>query len=322
MPTLTYSPLITLTDAAATALQNAIASQDNTIWNGYRATYPNDIITPLVGGGPGIPIPANNGGVYIWGYWIECDQTRYFVPIALGSTIQNCIDYILTNLLNPTGGTGAFVTMAQFQIANCTNANQLYNCLMQYNVNNLNNSTAATIAANMAAFFATPNAQWLRFFHNREFYVNKIPTCAGCYPAIGGYHGISDDGQQQALCKLRNTPPGCIVANKLADEINLSREYLASHFCFTYMDLDTAIETIEPGHPLHGLPPLTVRTKSMLLNRFKKATKIALENIDLYTMSLAVGPLVSPINVDLSNIQNNLINITGAAYPYPLDIAV
>lgn len=318
MPNFTFSPLYTLTDAATNALQTSIALRNNYIWNAYRNKKgtKNNVITPLVGGGAGIAIPDNERGVYIWGYWIKCDEKKLFIPLYVGKSLTNCIQHILRNHLRPNGGEySCFGTKALFRIPKCDNVDALYDCLNAYNAYNLKNSRAKTIAANMRGFWGTANRDWLSFFHNQAFYACKIPRCIACNPAAGGYHGITNDDQFDTIYKLRNTPPGCVDGNELADEIENSRDYLAAHFCFTYMDIDKAIKSFEPKHPFY--PYLGDPATS-----FEHAVKVALESIGLYTMGRAGGPLPTPVNIDLRNIQNNLVNITGAPYPNPLIITV
>ena len=311
MQELMFSELFTLTPNAVNALIASINSRNNANWNAYKAENPKNIIIPLVGGGAGAPLPINKGGVYVWGFWIECNGKKIFFPLYVGKREVNCVDHILNVHLNATGGAySCFGTKALFKTPECSDRDCFYDCIEQYN-RYLIGANNGNIGALMEDFFNAVNNpcfDWLIFFHNRAFWEEKLPGCATCDPP---FHDIFDDTQYQAIDKLRGTPAGCLPANNIADEIVVAQNYLAAHFCFTYMDLDSTISKMVPNDPLYG------KTRNILNRRFEKATKVALVRIRLFTMSKAGGPIPTPTNVNFLNLQNNLINRGGHAFGNP-----
>ncbi|NCX95305.1 MAG: hypothetical protein EBX41_02645 [Chitinophagia bacterium] len=333
---LPFSPVYKITDAATAQLVASVNAANNTLWNKFKAKNKkqlNAIIEPLNGGGGAI-VP-NNGGVYIWGFWIECNGKKYLVPLYVGMSKTDCVKHILNNHLKANGGEySCFGTKALVNYPNCTNVTEMYQCLQEYN-NFLIGAAAAYIGILMGGFWATPHSNWLAFFHNRAFYVNKIPHCNAC--GITGYHDIYNHDQNHALYNLLHIPVGCGNGVHLADEIKKARIDLAKHFCFTYMDLKTAANSVSVEHDLYNDAQEYLNNgvyniggadgPGRSLNRkFERGVKKALEDLGIYTFSEAGGALPHPATVDFSASQDELINIGGHRYgnPYinPLHIHV
>lgn len=316
MKKITFSELYTLTNDAKRILNFAVNNNTNKDWSNFIKKKNDNLITPLGGANAGkaVGIPSINGGVYIWGINLVCEEFNTFLPLYVGQTKNNCIEHILKNHLNAISRKySCFSTKALFQVPNCDNYKEMYECLKHYN-NLLIGAQAKTISRRMKNFFnptINPFADWLIFFHNRAFYENKLSTCVDCNsnPILSGYHVIDKDNQFSALKKLNHTQPSCFPAMELATKITESRNNITSNICFTYVE-----EYSEDG--------ISMPVPLADLNYFEKKTKNALASIGIHTMSKAGSPKSTLINVDFANIQMELVNVRGTMYEVVLNINI
>jgi hypothetical protein len=316
MKKITFSELYTLTNDAKKILNFAVNNHTNRVWSDFINANPSNLITPLAGANAGeaIDIPSINGGVYIWGINLVCEDYETFLPLYVGKTEKNCIEHILKNHLNASKGDySCYGTKALFQVPKCNNIKEMYECLKYYN-NLLIGANAATISGLMGTFFnptINPFADWVIFFHNRAFYENKLTTCVDCNPnpILSGYHVINEDDQFSTLKKLIHNQPSCLPAMELATKIIESRNNITSNICFTYVE-EYSEDGISMPVPLDDL------------NYLEKKTKDALTSIGIHTMSMANSNDKTLINVDFANIQNELVNVSGTMYPVVLNIII
>lgn len=316
MKKITFSELYTLTDDAKRILNFAVNNHTNKVWSDFINANPLNLITPFAGANAGkaTGIPTINGGVYIWGINIVCEDYEKFLPLYVGQTKNNCIKHILENHLNASKGDySIYGTKALFKVPNCYNYEEMYECLNHYN-NLLIGANAATISGLMSNFFnptINPFADWLIFFHNRAFYENKLTTCVECNPnpILSGYHVIDEDDQFSALKKLIHNQPSCLPAMELASKIIESRNNITTNICFTYVEEYSEVDISLPV-PLADL------------NYLEKKTKDALTSIGIHTMSKAGSPITTLINVDFANIQMELVNVSGEMYDVVLNIII
>lgn len=126
--------------------------------------------------------------------------------------------------------------------------------------------------------------------------------------------------------------PDPAYAGILASATNLSERMIATkniirdNFYFIYAPFngpDGIIQSLlyEPDHPLYGdatayyVNPVYIPSGQEIARRVEIATKKALEKINLFTYGKAGEPILD-FDIDLSAIQNNLVNVGGYVYPF------
>jgi hypothetical protein len=263
----------------------------------------------LVNNNPFLNAQSTNG-VYVYGLLVNVDGFDKFVPVYVG--IGNLENRLVNNHYRgyKNNGNGK-KELWNFINNNYTNS-EITRIYKEMNIYEMLNSIVKTPYNSSRSYMEFLNQLHnLIYFQNNDFFHVK--------------HNLNqqqlDLGQIDMLNYLTNNN-----LNQSAQVLANVKLNFTNNFYFVYADLYSDVTEVSDEINLeyngwNNVNQYIVNNINgpgrNLLERIELATKNKLKKIDIYTSAKASGQNLT-MNIDLSNIQQNLINLTGEPFTNPL----
>jgi hypothetical protein len=266
---------------------------------------PTGTSNPLMDFDPSNPehYPKTNG-IYVYGLRLMVDKEYKFVPIVVGEGnlfSRLFKDHYLKKFKNPFSNLMCSTSLAigdKKELWNFSN----FICSRSV-VKNVYNQMAIYDSTQSALRYQLgPKINELIYFQDFRFYEHLIAPPATCKKDLNVVETVNE---------LKNGLNGNLAMEYIW-KIEATLTNFKSHFYFVYADLN------DDEHVNINIDDqIATSNKTMkLTERIELATKIALQKISINTSAKAVGEIVK-MEIDLSLIQNELVNVGGHDYGFP-----
>jgi hypothetical protein len=253
------------------------------------------------------PFLANQprNGVYIYGLLLNVDRNSKFIPLYVGiGDLMNRLQIHHYNGYNINGN--GRKELWQFDRFNYKKSD-ISGIYKKMNIYEMFNSIVKTPYNSSRSYMGFLNQLHnLIYFQNNDFFHVK--------------HNLNlpqkNYGQLDMLNYLNNNN-----LNQSAQVLTNVKLNFTNNFYFVYADLYSDVTEVSDDINLEYNGWNNVDQYEgpgrRLLERIELVTKNKLKKIDIYTSAKALGQNLT-MNIDLSNIQQNLINLTGEPFTNPL----
>jgi hypothetical protein len=242
---------------------------------------------------------SDSNGIYIYGLRLKINRTLKFVPIYVGiaydDTLRNRLfKHHYNKYSNCAAGSGKGIKdLWDFSsVSSLNDLIDIYSEMHHYDyINNYRKGMDRTSAHYLRELL---NLRYLLFFQNRNFFTMK---------AGGVFAELNKKTRELNHCDA--ITGGYDTRGKIAETKNIYTD----NFYYVYC----SYEEIEQQLDRNGAFFSTYPTPKEQLERIERATKRALNIIGIHTTAKAGGPFVD-MDIDLSPIQNQLVNVGGHPY--------
>lgn len=262
---------------------------------------PSDMFNPLSRGAFN-EVPATPG-VYIVGVKIHVDdfdgkRTPKFCPLYVGEA-GNLLGRIRNDHWRYGGG---YLNTCKELFDLQQNISEIYHDILIWNTNWANRKNKELLKVPLFNLISKKNKRTLIWFNCKEFFNDYFGISDSNYEECYMGHESSIRYDLPSIASLR---PGIAAGvTGLINDISTTKRIIFENFFYAYC---------EEALWRQQYPKLTK-------TNVEGATKAALSLKKIYTYSEASN--FRGINIDLSKIQNNLVNLTGAPFEAPLIIPV
>ncbi len=249
-------------------------------------------------------------GVYIYGLLLNIDGIAQFLPLNVGITNETFEKRLIKeHYAQIITGYSSKEIFDFVNIRTSLDVDKIYDSIKQYDQlvgKNIEKVKLPTIAKNQQIL------KYLIYFQNLKYF-NLLLQKNDIY---SGNYNVN------FAIDILASKKDLAHKNKIEQMLNLYK----SNFYFVYADLYNDVTEVpdEINLEYNGWNienQYIVNRKNgpgkNLLERIELATKNKLKKIDIYTSAKAVGQNLT-MNIDLSNIQQNLINLTDEPFSNPL----
>jgi hypothetical protein len=254
-------------------------------------------------------------GVYVYGLKLGLIGKELFIPLYVG--ISNDLMARLWQHYEEENTTGN----SKKEVFNLSNRstladlNNLYHDMSEYD----------QYSGVHPLRFDIPSLIW---FNHRSFFDHRLGLPMGTSNYNNGHQdSVGLNGDLDILHGLFPVNGALDLKNK----ISRTKRLFDCNYYFIYANLTTVVQSIQNGplfeksNEYRSTNVWAVGKKNGqgkdIAERMEYATKVALRRIGIHTTAKANGALV-PMHIDFSEIQDNLVNLTGAPFEAPLIISV